>query len=113
MLVTALLSQLLIAVPSIILGTQTLTSVFNGFFKVDKPGLRQLVSWIFSILIAIGFVATGNLTFGLPVVWEYIVGIVSGVLAGGAANGFYDWAAISAIFNSFENVLRGEKRVKE
>jgi len=114
MVITTLITQLLIAVPSIIVGTQTLTSVFNGIFKIDKDWARHLVSWIFAVIIAVVFVATGGLSFGLPVVWNYVVGVVAGILAGGAANGFYDWEAISNIFDALENKIRGpeKKRIK-
>jgi len=106
--ITTLVSQLLIAVPSIIVGTTTLTSVINGIFKIDTAWVRHLISWIVAVVIALGFVATGGLTFGLPVVWEYVVGAVAGLLAGGAANGFYDWKAISSIFDALENIIRGK-----
>ena len=107
MVITTLITQLLIAIPSIIVGTQTLTSIFNGIFKIDKDWIRHLVSWVFAVLIAVVFVATGGLSFGLPVVWNYVVGVIGGILAGGAANGFYDWDAIANIFNSLENKFRG------
>ena len=110
--ITTLVSQLLIAVPTIIVGTQTLTSVINGIFKIDTAWVRHLISWIVAVLVALGFVATGGLTFGLPVVWEYVVGAVAGVLAGGAANGFYDWDAIKNIFDSLENIIRGGVKEK-
>lgn len=113
MVITTLVTQLLIAVPSIIVGTQTLTSTINGIFKIDTTWVRHLISWIVSVLIAEGFIATGALTFGLPVVWEYVTGAVAGVLAGGAANGFYDWEAIKSIFKALENVFRGKEKVKE
>lgn len=108
MVITTLISQLLIAIPSIIVGTQTLTSIFNGIFKVDKTWLRHLISWIFAVIIALVFVATGGLSFGLPEVWNYVVGAIGGVIAGGAANGFYDWDAISNIFIALENIFRGK-----
>lgn len=108
--ITTLVSQLLIAVPTIIVGTQTLTSVINGLFKIDTTWVRHLISWIVAVIIALAFVATGGLTFGLPVVWEYVVGAVAGILAGGAANGFYDWESIKSIFDSLENIIRGEKK---
>ena len=107
--ITTLVSQLLVAVPTIIVGTQTLTSVINGLFKIDTTWVRHLISWILAIVIALVFVATGGLTFGLPVVWEYVVGAIAGVLAGGAANGIYDWEAIKKIFDTLEGIIRGQK----
>lgn len=108
MVITTLISQLLIAVPSIIVGTQALTSTINGLFKIDKAWVRHLISWIVAVLIALGFVLTGGLSFGLPYVWaEYVAGGVAGLLAGGAANGFYDWNAIKSIFDAWEAIIRG------
>ena len=108
MVITTLISQLLIAVPSIIVGTQALTSTINGLFKIDQAWVRHLISWIVAVLIALGFVFTGGLSFGLPYVWaEYVAGGVAGLLAGGAANGFYDWNAIKSIFDAWEAIIRG------
>lgn len=110
MVITTLVSQLLVAVPSIIVGTTTLTSVINGLFKIDNHNWRHAISWVVALVVALGFVATGNLSFGLPQVWqEYLVGGVAGVLAGGAANGIYDWDAIKSVFDALENVIRGNK----
>ena len=111
MVITTLLSQLLVAVPVVIVGTQTLTSTINGLFKINSTPWRHAISWIVAVLVSLGFVATGGLSFGLPEVWqEYLVGGVAGVLAGGAANGFYDWDAIGSIFKALENVIRGQKK---
>ena len=114
MVITALISQLMIAVPSIIVGTQALTSTINGLFKIDKTWARHLISWIVAVLIALGFIATGGLTFGLPYVWaEYVAGGVAGLLAGGAANGFYDWEAIKTVFDAWEAIIRGGEKKKK
>ena len=114
MIITTLVSQLLIAVPSIIVGTQALTSTVNGIFKVDQGWARHLISWIIAVLIGRGFIATGGLSFGLPYVWaEYVAGGVAGLLAGGAANGFYDWDAIKSIFDAWEAIIRGGAKTKK
>lgn len=94
------------AVSAIYAVIPTATAVINGFLKIDKGWQRHLVSWVVSVAIAIFFVATGNLTFGLPVVWNYVCGIVAGIAAGGASNGFYDWKKVQAIFDSLENTIR-------
>jgi hypothetical protein len=108
MVITTLVSQLLVAVPSIIVGTQALTSTVNGLFKIDTAWVRHLISWVIAVLIGLGFIATGGLSFGLPYVWaEYVAGGVAGLLAGGAANGFYDWDAIKSIFDAWEAIIRG------
>lgn len=114
MVITTLISQLLVAVPTIIVGTQALTSTINGLFKIDADWARHLISWLVSVCIALTFVATGGLTFGLPYVWaEYVAGGVAGILAGGAANGFYDWEAISSIFDAWEAIVRGGLKSKK
>lgn len=114
MVITTLISQLMVAVPSIIVGTQALTSTVNGMFKIDKAWVRHLVSWLLAVAIALGFVAFGGLTFGLPYLWaEYVAGGVAGLLAGGAANGFYDWEGIKTIFDAWEAIVRGGKKKGE
>ena len=114
MVITTLISQLFIAVPSIIVGTQALTSTINGLFKIDQGWVRHLISWVVAVLIALGFVLTGGLSFGLPYVWaEYVAGGVAGLLAGGAANGFYDWDAVKSVFDAWEAIIRGGVKKKE
>lgn len=110
-----LLTYFIAAVSAIYAVIPTATSVINGLFKIDEGWKRHLVSWVVSVAIALFFVATGNLTFGLPVVWNYVCGVIAGVAAGGAANGFYDWKKIQAIFDSLEIKVRTAttKEVKE
>ena len=114
MVITTLVSQLFIAASTTIIGTQTLTSTINGIFKINQKWARHLVSWLVALAIALGFVATGGISFGLPYVWaEYLAGAIAGILAGGAANGLYDWKHIKAIFDAWENIIRGSERKKE
>lgn len=113
MQISQLISQLSVAVPSIIIGTQTLTSIINGLFKIDNNTVRHLVSWIIAVLVSLGFVLAGEMSFGFDNAWkEYLVGSVAGVLAGGAANGFYDWDAIGSMFKSLEKSVRREKKAE-
>lgn len=108
-LVIELLKQLAVAIPSIMLGTQTITAAIHGAFKIENQNLVHAISWIVSILAGLGFVATGGLTFGLSPVWNYVVGGIGGLVAGGAANGVYDWPAVAKIFDAI-TALFGVKR---
>lgn len=100
-----LIKQLVIVVPSILVGTQTITAAIHGAFKIENPNVNHLISWIVSILGGLGFVAFNGLNFGLPTVWNYILGGIAGLIVGGAANGFYDWPAIKKIFDAITNLF--------
>lgn len=100
-----LLKQLAVAIPSIMLGTQTITATIHGAFKIENKNWVHAISWIVSILGGLGFVAFNGLTFGLPVVWDYVLGAIAGVGAGAAANGVYDWPAVAKIFDAITNLF--------
>ena len=100
-----LLKQLAVAIPSIMLGTQTITAAIHGAFKIENKNLVHAISWIVSILGGLGFVAFNGLTFGLPVVWDYVLGAIAGLGAGAAANGVYDWPAVAKIFDAITNLF--------
>lgn len=102
------LKQMAIAIPSILVGTQTITACIHGAFKIVDKNLIHAISWIVAILGGLGFVAFNGLTFGLPVWADYVVGGICGVIIGGASNGFYDWPAISKIFDAI-TALFGKK----
>ena len=114
MVVTTLISQLLIAVPIILFATQAITAAFNGIFTINNGTWRHVISWIVAILVSLGYYATGYLQFGLPEVWQnYVFAGVSGIFAGAAANGLYDWDKMKAFFTLIENLFRPapEKKV--
>jgi phosphate/sulfate permease len=109
MLISISFWQIVVFVSSVIVGTQTITAAINGVFNVDSKFWRHLISWIVAVLVGLGFVLTGGVSFGLPEVWqEYLVGGLAGLIAGGAANGFYDWDKIKEIFHVIENVFRAK-----
>lgn len=109
--VIELLKQLVVAVPSIIVGTQAITAAIHGAFKIENKNVVHAISWVVSVLGGVGFVAFNGLSFGLAPVWNYVLGAVAGVLAGAAANGVYDWPAVASIFDAITNLFG--KKTKE
>lgn len=103
--VTALLNQLAIVVPSLIAGNTVLTGAVTGAFNVQKGWARHAISWVLAVLAGVCLALTGGLTvFAAP--WANIVfGAVCGLVAGGASNGLYDWAAISSLVNQFYHLF--------
>lgn len=99
------IKQLAVAIPAILVGTQTITAAIHGAFKIENPNIVHAISWIIAVLAGLGFVAFNGLTFGLPVVWDYVLGGVAGLGAGAAANGFYDWPAVKKIFDAVANLF--------
>ena len=100
------IKQLAVAIPSILVGTQAITATIHGAFKIENPNVVHAVSWIVAILAGLGFVAFNGLTFGFPGVWDYVLGAVAGLGAGAAANGVYDWPAVSKIFDAITNLFK-------
>lgn len=109
--VLTLLQQLAVAIPSILVGTQFITAAIHGAFKIENPNWNHAISWIIAVLAGLGFVQFNGLTFGLGG-WDYAVGGVCGLLAGGAANGCYDWPAVSKIFDAITTLFSGGKLKK-
>ena len=108
--VIELLEQLAIVIPTIIVGVQTITAAIRGIFNIENPNTVHWISWIVAVLAGVGFVAFNGLTFGLSIVWDYIVGGICGLIAGGAANGLYDWPAISKIFDAITALFTPKRR---
>lgn len=106
-----LIKQLAVAIPSVMVGTQTITAAIHGAFKIENKNWVHGISWAVSILGGLGFVAFNGLTFGLAPVWNYVLGAVAGLGAGAAANGVYDWPAVSKIFDAITNLF-GKKAAK-
>lgn len=91
--IITLLGQMLVAVPTIIASSLLLTEAIKKIFTIEKPWVNHLVSWLVSVATALLFVLCGKLSFGLGG-WDYLVGGIFGLLAGGASNGLYDWDAV-------------------
>lgn len=94
------LKQLSYAIPIILVGTQTITAAIHGAFNIKNPNVNHAISWIVAVLAGLGFVAFNGLDFGMSAAWNYVLGAVAGLITGGAANGFYDWPLVKAIFDA-------------
>lgn len=103
-----LIKQMAVAIPSILVGTQAITAAIHGAFNIENKNAVHAISWIVAVLAGLGFVAFNGLTFGLATWANYLLGGLCGLLVGGAANGFYDWPAISKIFDAI-TALFGKK----
>ena len=104
-----LLKQMMYVIPSMIIGSQTITAAIHGAFKIDNKNINHAISWVVAILVGVGFVAFNGLDFGLGTAWNYVLGSVCGLLMGGTANGWYDWPKIEAIFDAI-TALFGKKK---
>ena len=98
--VVEVLKQMAYVIPSILLGTQTITAAIHGAFNIENKNVVHAISWIVAILGGIAFVAFNGLDFGVATAWNYVLGGVCGVIVGGAANGVYDWPAVARIFDA-------------
>lgn len=105
-----LIKQLAVAVPIVIVATQTITAAIHGVFTITNSNAVHAISWIVAILSGLAFVLCGQLTFGLPVVWDYVLGAVTGLIAGGAANGLYDWPSIKKIFDAITALFTPKRK---
>ncbi len=103
--VSALLSQLAIAVPAIILASNTLTAALQGIFDIKNTKVVHVMNWVIGVLAGLGFVAFNGLTFGLAPWANYVLGGVAGLLAAAASNGVYDWEAVKKLFNALTMLL--------
>lgn len=103
--VASLLNQLVVAVPAIILASNTLTAALKGIFNIENENTIHIVSWIVGILTGVGFVAFNGLTFGVAPWLEYVLGGVAGLLGAAASNGVYDWEVMKTLFNAITNLL--------
>ena len=106
------IKQLAYVIPSIMVGTQTLTACIHGAFKIENNNINHAISWIVAVLTGLGFVLFNGLTFGLPVWADYVLGGICGLIVGGTANGWYDWPAISKIFDAITALFGVKKTAK-
>lgn len=100
-----LLKQLAVAVPIILVATQTITAALHGAFHIENDNVNHAISWVVAILCGLGFVAFNGLDFGLSTAWNYVMGGVAGLITGGAANGFYDWPLVKKFFDAITNAF--------
>lgn len=109
--VATLLHQLLIFIPTIIASTTLITGTINAALDVQNKNLKHAISWIVAIFCGVITVLTGGMTFGFGM-WDYLIGAGFGLVAGGAANGVYDWPAVSAIIDSIYSLFGISRKQK-
>lgn len=111
--VGSVLTQLGIAVPSIITATGILTAAIHGIFKITNDNVVHAISWVVAVLCGLLFVLCNGLTFGLPVWADYVVGGIAGLIAGAASNGVYDWEAIKKLLDAITKLFGGQTLQKK
>lgn len=115
--VASLLNQLVVAVPAIILASNTITAALQGVFNIKEGKVLHVMSWVIGILTGLGFVAANGLTFGLAPWLNYVLGGVAGLLGAAASNGLYDWETVKKLFNAlsslFGTAIHGEEYMKK
>ena len=111
--VGSVLTQLGIAVPSIITATGILTAAIHGIFKITNDNVVHAISWVVAVLCGLLFVLCNGLTFGLTVWADYVVGGIAGLIAGAASNGVYDWDAIKKLLDAITKLFGGQTLQKK
>lgn len=113
-LALTLIKQLCVAVPSMVVGTQTLTASIKGIFKIENSKLNKAISWFIAVLVGVGFVAFNGLAIVTSPIWiNYVFGAVAGLLAGIEANGLYDLNGVWSLFNAITNIFNPERKAKQ
>ena len=113
-LALTLVKQLCVAVPSMVVGTQTLTAAIKGIFKIENSKINKAISWIMAVLVGVGFVFFNGLAIVSSPVWiNYVFGAVAGVLAGIEANGLYEFDSIWNFLNAITNMFNPERKAKQ
>lgn len=113
LILSTFITNLSVAISSIILGTNVITAAVHGAFHMENKILLKTVSWIIAVLVGLGFVACGGINFGFPVWGNYLAGAILGVIGGGAANGLYEWKAIENVCDVITNVFSNMMPKKE
>ena len=106
--VNGLLTQLGIAVPSIIAATNVLTAAVHGIFNITNNKVVHILSWVIGIVTGLLFVACNGLTFGLPIWGDYLAGGVAGLISAAASNGVYDWDKIKKLLDAITVLFGGQ-----
>ena len=106
-----LIRQLAVAVPVIMVASQSLTAALHGLFDIHSDNANHALSWAVAVLCGIGFVAFNGLTFGFAQAWaNYLCGACCGLCVGGMANGWYDWPRIKAVFDAITQLFVKARR---
>lgn len=101
-LVSTLITQLLIAVPSIIASTLAVTTALNGALHIENHIAKQIVSWIVAVATGCVFALTGGLTVSTNMTYNLIAGAGFGIIAGLDANEIYTWGKIEAFLKKVQ-----------
>src|SRR5574344_2508572 len=100
------LKQLVVAIPIIMVGAQTITAAISGVLNIQSVNVKHWINWIVGTLTGVGFVVFNGLTFVLPAVWmNYVVCAVCGLGAAAASNGVYDWPKVRAVIEAIINLF--------
>ena len=84
------------AAPILMTVTVALSGAINSLFKVAKPFVKQLISWLVGALLSVGAWAIKLVEFGDPV-WLGVVALC--IVIGLSSNGVYDIPTIKAFIN--------------
>lgn len=79
--------------------TAFLTALFNGWLKITKPFVKQLIAWAVAIILT---VLSDLFNFGYAKDFTIVFAIVNGFAAGLAANGVFDIPILKAILDKIE-----------
>ena len=83
-----------------------LTGILNGWLKVSQKGLRQLVSWLVPIVIALIFGTLLN--FGFLGSEKWYIAVLYGFGAGLVSNGIFDISFVEVAVKFIESKIKGE-----
>jgi len=84
--------------PMLMAVTVALSGLINQGFKINKPWLKQLISWVIGAGTSVAAWALNMITFGDPV-WLGVVALA--VVVGLSSNGLYDIPTIKNWINSW------------
>jgi len=84
-----------------------ITGAFNGLFNITKSWVRQLVSWLVPIVIA---VIVGNfLNVGFLAEEPFFIAILYGLGAGLVSNGLFDVGFVNTLIKWIEGLINPQK----
>lgn len=96
--------------PVLAILTTALAGLINRLFKIEKPWLKQLISWIISIVLAIvtWLIEPALIVYGEP---KWLAIIAMAVIVGLSSNGIYDIPTIKNWINTwFEKKPKVEEK---
>ena len=78
--VTELLKQFCVVMPTIIVGSQALTSTLRGIFNIESGNIVHIINWILGVITGMAFVVFNGLTFGYSIWVDLVIGAVCGLI---------------------------------